>query len=233
MKKLIAIALVGLIAGGNAMAVDYSVAIVSGGINLYSIDKKTIHLIAGSPFSLPASVLQAQGDPYPLTPVSLALSPTHRFVSVVFEQTPFMGNDDHDVIVAGFEISETGMNMNWYMPFNMDPDSYPLTTVTADTNYTILLTAPDPGGPDYAYIINHAGQVIGGAGSPPSGNPLYSFQLDPSGQFYYACYGPLDVSPAQSVDVYSLEQTLAITSTDPDFIQSVCAAVSPFYLNQN
>jgi hypothetical protein len=247
MKTLPAISLLGLIASGNAMAVDYSVAIVSGGINLYSITKKAIHLVAGSPFSLPASILEAQGDPYPLTPVSLALSPNHEFVSVVFEQTPYMGNDDTDVIVAGFKITATGMILKWYIPFNMDPDSYPLTTVTAGTNYTILQTTPDPGGPNSASIINSAGEGVAGAGGPPGSNQLFSFQVDASGQFFYACYGPYGVTPAQSVDVYSLEPgslagtapypysapVLVITSMDPHFIQSVCAGESPFYLNQN
>jgi hypothetical protein len=218
--------LVGLTTSVTVMAADHAVTIVTGGINLYSISKRGVDLQAGSPFALPAWVLEAEGDPSPLTPVSFSINPKHDFVAVVYQLTPYVSNDDHDVIVVGYAITEKGLTVKWTWPLNMDPDAYPLTTVATGNTYTILLTAPDPGGPNFGYIINNDGDLLAAQGSPVGpADELLSLRVDEDKRFYYSCRGEYGVSPAQTVSVYSLEPappTLILTSSDPSFIQSEC-----------
>jgi hypothetical protein len=216
--------------GATAVAADHppdhSVAIVDGGLNVYTISKGGVHLEAGSPFALPAWVLQAEGDPYPLTPASLSLNPRHDFVAVVYVLTPYEPDDQKDVIVVGYDIKEHGLKVKWTQSLNMDPHAYPLTTVSTGKDFTILLTAPDPGGPNFGYVIDNEGKVLVSEGSAEgSANELLSLRVDENREFYYSCRGDYGVLPAQTVAVYRLEPSppkLILTSSDPDFIRSEC-----------
>jgi hypothetical protein len=115
--------------------------------------------------------------------------------------------------------------------------AYAFTTVATGRNFTILLTAPDPGGPNFGYVINNEGTTVISEGSESeSSDQLLALRVKKNEPFYYSCRGPFGTTPAQSVSVFSLEPgvlagtvpppanppTPVVTSTDPDFVQSVC-----------
>jgi hypothetical protein len=239
MKFLPAIGLLSVLALGNAIAADHSVAIVSGGINLYSITEKGVALVKGSPFTIP------QTGAYPLTPVLTALNGKDNFVFAVYEDlaSPY---PPVSLTVVGFAITAKGLIEQWSHSFNVDREIYSnqnAPTLVAGSDYVVFTYTPDDSTPFVAALYNQAGQLVTSLVGPydvvgPSGlNEPISVHLAPGKHFLYFCHyvGPNN-SPSQVVSVYRFDEdalagtaphpvtepTLLLTSTDPAFVESVC-----------
>lgn len=232
MKVVTTIAMMWMMAGGSAIAADYSAGIVglgaadccnpngSGtGVNLYTTTERGIKLVKGSPFVFQPT--PANPSDYPAEPVAAVVS--ERFVYVAYDVFP------NQPILVQFAITPSGLQYRWQQQISTgDPDLGGSTLTTAgryvmEKLYPIGL---------WVRILNEAGQqlVIESNGL----QVLNSSRMDANGKFYYSCRNPnADLQganlPATSVSIYDLDAIEAepsapfFTSTDPAYIQSVCA----------
>jgi hypothetical protein len=217
MKLLKKISILGTMVCSSAMAADYSAAITPEGINLYAITVNGVELVAGSPYVLPQP-----GEPYPLTPAIVAISPRHDFLYVVYEQLPFHGDLAQDVKVVGLKITAQGLINQWSSGMNVDPAEYKFISLSVGLENVIVFTRPAG---VFAAIFNEAGQQLFGDGSH-GGDQLISGRVAPGSRFYYACRN--NSAATMYVNVYRLgtaespSPSLLLTSYDPGFMQSVC-----------
>ncbi|MGA2191131.1 MAG: hypothetical protein ABSH33_21650 [Steroidobacteraceae bacterium] len=226
MKLLAAMVLTGLMAGGSAMATDYSVGIVKLGtgaegggtaLNLYAIKKSGIHLV---------QTYVLQQDDYTgnlASPLTLAMNPAHDFVYVVYTGLTIPN-------IVGFSITPTGMVYEWENEIQTGDGGLQGSTLTGGPGYVIENTYPAG---LWVHVVNQTGaEVINDyADGGSAGIYLISGQVDSSMTFYYSCRSTASTPPAKSVSVFSFEDgvdvytstaTPVATSTDPVFVRSVC-----------
>jgi len=226
MKLLTAIAMLGVLAGGGAMAADYSVGIVNLGtgtlgggtaLNLYATKKTGIDLV--QTYVLPQNDFTGN----PSSPLTLAMNPAHTFVYVVYT-----GLSQPNIV--GLKMTPTGLVYEWQDEIQTGDAGLQGTTLTAGHNYVIENTYPFG---LWEHVVSQAGGELindyeNGGGS---GVYLISGRVDSARTFYYSCLSTSASPPATSVsvfrvesgvDVYTSSASPAATSTDPAYVQSVC-----------
>ena len=138
MKLLTAIAMLGVLAGGGAMAADYSVGIVNLGtgtlgggtaLNLYATKKTGIDLV--QTYVLPQNDFTGN----PSSPLTLAMNPAHTFVYVVYT-----GLSQPNIV--GLKMTPTGLVYEWQDEIQTGDAGLQGTTLTAGHNYVIENTYP-------------------------------------------------------------------------------------------
>jgi hypothetical protein len=218
--------MLGVLAGGGAMAADFAVGIVNLGtgvfgggtaLNLYSIEKTDIDLIQ-------TYVLQQVDFTGHLSsPLTLAMNPAHNFVYVVYT-----GLSQPNIV--GFKITPAGLVYEWEEEIQTADASLQGATLTAGPTYVIENTYPAG---LWVHVIRQTGaeMINDYADGQFSGVYLISGRADSTRTFYYSCRSTSSSPPATSVSVFSFENGIDVhtsstpptaTSTDPAFVQSVC-----------
>ena len=226
MKLLTAIAMLGVLAGGGAMAADYSVGIVNLGtatlgggtaLNLYATKKTGIDLV--QTYILPQNDFTGSLS----SPLTLAMNPAHTFVYVVYT-----GLSQPNIV--GLKITPTGLVYEWQDEIQTGDAGLQGTTLTAGHNYVIENTYPFG---LWEHVVSQAGVELindyeNGGGS---GVYLTAGRVDSTRTFYYSCRSTSSSPPATSVAVFRVESGVDVytslasptaSSTDPAYVQSVC-----------
>jgi hypothetical protein len=226
MKLLTAIAMLGVLAGGGAMAADYSVGIVNLGtatlgggtaLNLYATKKTGIDLV--QTYILPQNDFTGSLS----SPLTLAMNPAHTFVYVVYT-----GLSQPNIV--GLKITPTGLVYEWQDEIQTGDAGLQGTTLTAGHNYVIENTYPFG---LWEHVVSQAGVELindyeNGGGS---GVYLMAGRVDSTRTFYYSCRSTSSSPPATSVSVFRVESGVDVytslasptaSSTDPAYVQSVC-----------
>jgi hypothetical protein len=226
MKLLTAIAMLGVLAGGRAMAADYSVGIVNLGtatlgggtaLNLYATKKTGIDLV--QTYILPQNDFTGGLS----SPLTLAMNPAHTFVYVVYT-----GLSQPNIV--GLKITPTGLVYEWQDEIQTGDAGLQGTTLTAGHNYVIENTYPFG---LWEHVVSQAGVELindyeNGGGS---GVYLMAGRVDSTRTFYYSCRSTSSSPPATSVSVFRVESGVDVytslasptaSSTDPAYVQSVC-----------
>jgi hypothetical protein len=226
MKLPSAIVMLGVLAGGGAMAADYSVGIVNLGtgtlgggtaLNLYATRKTGIDLV--QTYVLPQNDFTGNLS----SPLTLAMNPAHTFVYVVYT-----GLSQPNIV--GLKITATGLVYEWQDEIQTGDAGLQGTTLTAGHNYVIENTYPFG---LWEHVVSQAGVELindyeNGGGS---GVYLISGRVDSTRTFYYSCLSTSSSPPATSVSVFRVESGVDVytstasptsTSTDPTYVQSVC-----------
>ena len=227
MKFLAATAILGVLAGGSAMATEYSVGIanlgsgVFGGgtaIKLYATTGKSITLVQ-------TYVLHQKDFTGNLaSPLTLALNPARDFVYVAYTG---LGQPN----IVGFKITATGLDLEWEKELNTGDASLQGTTLSAGPGYVIGNTNPIPGELLLRVVDQAGAEVLNDVEDGFGGVWLISGQVDATHTFYYSCRNSTPSPPATSVSVYefkagvdvSAPSTKPVASTkDAAYVQSVC-----------
>jgi hypothetical protein len=226
MKLLTVIAMLGVLAGGGAIAADYSVGIVNLGtgtlgggtaLNLYATKKTGIDLV--QTYVLPQNDFTGSLS----SPLTLAMNPAHTFVYVVYT-----GLSQPNIV--GLKITPTGLVYEWQDEIQTGDAGLQGTTLTAGHNYVIENTYPFG---LWEHVVSQEGVELindyeNGGGS---GVYLISGRVDSTRTFYYSCLSMSSSPPATSVSAYRVESGVDVytsstsptaTSTDPAYVQSVC-----------
>jgi hypothetical protein len=223
-------ATLGMLTSRIVMAADYSVSIVNAGtgfggagtaLNLYSIKKKGVDLVEGSPYVFPQ-------PPAPIydtfEPIVVAMSPDHDFVYVVYVRVTSLP------IIVQFAITPHGLEYLWQQELSTGDPTLQRSSIGTVSHYVIEYTYPI--GWLWVHILNESGQELV-SDSGTNGVNLVSAHIDPNGKFYYSCRYispsyPYANGPANAVAVYTLDKFVTegssplLTSTDPVFVQSEC-----------
>jgi hypothetical protein len=227
-------ALILSLASSFAMAADYTVGIVnntggnaSGGtaVNLYrTTTREGIEVVQ-------TYVLQ-QTNIYGslVRPLTLAVNPAHTFVYIVYTSPVYNIPN-----IFGFKITPKGLELQWEQPISTGDYAMQGGYLVAGPNYVIENLFPAGA---WIYVLNQKGeQMLQEVGESDN---FISSSIDSTETFYYSCRGSIPSSfvesvaplPITSVSVYRIERESMIlvnetapvvTSTDPAYIQSVCA----------
>jgi hypothetical protein len=215
MKNIVASFL--LFACAGASAADFSVGITPEGLDLYSISKKGISIMPGSPYVSPLTAAN------PLAPVKVALSSKHDFAYVLYTQTSqYTYINGGQFFLVGLSISPQGLKQEWVKSFDVSPGSVSRTSIKAGADYVTIVYAQDGTSPDEANIIGQDGSDLAYAfaQSGPGLNMHIQLTLSRNENLYYDCHY---VGALPSVSLYRLEgNSLVTTSFDAAFVQSVC-----------
>jgi hypothetical protein len=228
MKLFTTTALLGILAGGSAMATEYSVGIANVGsgvfgggtaIELYATTDSSIKLVQ-------TYVLHQKDFTGNLaSPLILALNPARDFVYVAYT-----GLSQPNVV--GFKITPTGLDLQWEKEFATGDSSLQGATLAAGPGYVIENTYPAPGVGIWVHVLDEAGaEVLSDYDDDGGGVWLISGQVDATKTFYYSCRNTASSPPATLVSVYAFKagedvhtwSTKPVASThNPVYVQSVC-----------
>jgi hypothetical protein len=221
MKFFVALLSIGILAGGHAMAADYSVGIVNLGagefgggtaLNLYSIKKTGIELI--QTYVLDRTDFTGKLS----TPLTLAVNPAQDFVYVAYT-----GLSQPNIV--GFKITPTGLVLKWEEELETGDASLQGSTLSAGADYVIENTYPAG---LWIHVLNQAGKELI---DDYQDSTVTSGHVDSTRTFYYSCRAASSAPPATSVSVYRFDPGVDVhtnaatpvgTSSNPAFIQSVC-----------
>lgn len=226
MKSLAALIL--SLASSIAMGADYTVGIVANtghgrpGVALYETTNAGITIVQ-------TYVLQQQtASGIYVMPLTLAVNPNHTFVYIVY--TSPVGSVPN---IYGFKITPAGLVLEWEQPIYTGDAAMQTGYLVAGPNYVIENLFPS--GP-WVTVVSQSGEpLLDEAGYPDN---YISSSIDSTGALYYSCRGAVSSNnivgvaplPVTSVSVYKIvpgisvnEATPIVTSTNPVYIQSVCA----------
>jgi len=226
MKLLAVMSMLGGLASGSALALDYSVGITNIGsgalgggtaINLYATKNAGIDLVQ-------TYVLQQDDFTGKLaSPLILAINPAHDFVYVVYTGVSVPN-------IVGFEIASTGLVKKWEAPVATGDVGLQGSNITAGPNYVIENTYP--AGSLWVYVVGQSGvDLLLDNQSESSSVFAVSGQVDSTRTLYYSCRAASSSLPATSVSAYKFESGVYVftataspvaTSTDPVYVQSIC-----------
>jgi hypothetical protein len=230
---------------GTAQAADHSIAIATGGVNLYSITNKGVDLVKGSPFAPSPTLFPDQSTP---VPVLAAMNPAHDFAYVVYEGTN-PGNSKA-VTILGLKVTDTGLTVEWSneVVLTGDPTTLSDSILIAGRNYAALSYSQSAfNSRQAAQIVNKKGQHVAYFNLDLAWTDL-SVYVDPDQNFVYSCYlgttspeSPPGTPQVPTVMIYKLEAgelagtapypfpapQLILASSDPVFVPSVCGPLKP------
>jgi hypothetical protein len=230
---------------GTAQTADHSIAIATGGVNLYAITNKGVNLVKGSPFVPSATLFPDQSTP---TPVLATMNPAHDFAYVVYEGTA--PGSSKDVTILGLKVTDAGLTVEWSNEFVLtgDPTTLSDSTLIAGRNYAVLSYSQNAfNSRQAAQIVNKTGQRIAYFNLDLAWTDL-SVYVDPDQNFIYSCYlgttsseSPPGTPKVPTVMVYKVEDgalagtapypfplpQLILASSDSVFVPSVCRPLKP------
>jgi hypothetical protein len=237
MKLFTVLTMFGLVVSGTVLAEDFSVGLVNPGsglenggtaVNLYGITERGVKLVQ----TYVRRKTDYSGNP--ATPLTVAINPQHDFVYAVYTGPVYdKSGDSYQPILVGFKITAKGLEEAWEDEVATGGPSLAGTSISAENGYVIENTFPS-GFALYVVVVNQAGQEL--VSDEPGTPVVVSGHIN--GKFYYSCrvtspYGrstPV-APPATSVSVFILEHDVELftkkvapltTSTDPEFVASVC-----------
>jgi hypothetical protein len=216
--------------GNAATTLDYAVAAVPGGINLYAITNKGIVLVQGSPFvaSNPAPPIGLYTGLPVQSPTLLQMDATHEHVYALYATDTVIFT-----MLAGWKITAKGL----VQEFGTTTDLH-ITGNHSDrpgglsiqNGFEVLYYGGSSGTVgDTAEIYNAKGQEInrfsGGSMAGPVRQALQSVVIDPTGQSLAGCFMSADGSlPLSSVDIFDLKSGKQLVGdSDPAFATAICA----------
>lgn len=235
-------------------AADYSVAIVPGGLNLYSITKHGIHLVGGTTYVLKH---QAPISSLSTIPVLVAMNPAHDFVYVEYVSPPESSivEDQHGLpSIVGLQITPHGLVYKWSAMVQIQgyETNSPAYSLVAGRDYVLVNNYP--GGPPaiitngvptcsstcgalFVQVIKKSGeQVFWDAGVYLA--EVTSAHFSPTAKFFYACIynsGYDDANgvyhaPGVSVSAYSVPERLLEGDADQAAVPTPFLPTSPLQL---
>jgi hypothetical protein len=211
-----------------AMAADYTVGIVANtghgrpGIRLYETTSAGITVVQTY------VLYQQTAAGLFVTPLTLAVNPQHTFVYVVYTSPVYSEPN-----LFGFKITSTGLVLQWEQPIATGDYEMQTGYLVAGPNYVMEILFPS--GP-WITVLTQSGQRI--LEEEGDVNNYISSSIDSAGALYYSCRGSIPSNdvvgvaplPITSVSVYKFvpgttinNATPVVTSTDPAYIESVCA----------
>lgn len=237
-----------LLASGMAVAADYSVSIVQGGIALYRISNTGPELVAGSPF-IPSPVPPTMPPNMPpsltanITPTFVAINPAQNFVYALYQQ----GNGPATLV--GYAVTREGLQQRWERATGIggtgghhNPGVSQLEAGVHSATIYVYSPEQSPAETYSAKVFSESGDALATiAGYTASAKDsifyaLVSLQVDSSGAYYYAClqnttntsetgaavYAQKDGRSDRNEPVAGSSAQLLFTSFDATFVNGKC-----------